>query len=248
MRIKILGNGGAVNSGLPYNSFLIDGTTLVETPPDVMLSLHRERIDIISINEIVISHLHGDHSFGLPFLALALFYSAYGKGNIRRVPIFSPSGGKEYFMDLAVMALSAGHPCIRWMEESMDFQTVDEKKSAVISGCRAVFHRMEHFIETYGFVLEKNGRSLFAYTADTLWCASVEEMIRKSPEVILCDMNGEREDAVRVHMGESDLIERACTGGNHWSRYYGTHLKNQKSDNIDAGIRYVYPGMEIVIP
>ena len=39
MKIKILGNGGAINDGLPYNSFAINGTLLCETPPDIMLSM-----------------------------------------------------------------------------------------------------------------------------------------------------------------------------------------------------------------
>jgi hypothetical protein len=41
MRIKMLGTGGAINDGLPYNSFIVDNTLLVETPPDIMNSLYR---------------------------------------------------------------------------------------------------------------------------------------------------------------------------------------------------------------
>lgn len=33
--ITILGNGGGLNQGLPYNAFLINENLLVEAPPDV---------------------------------------------------------------------------------------------------------------------------------------------------------------------------------------------------------------------
>jgi hypothetical protein len=36
MRIKILGNGGYINNGIPYNSFVIDDTFIIEAPPDII--------------------------------------------------------------------------------------------------------------------------------------------------------------------------------------------------------------------
>ncbi len=86
MIIKILGNGGALNDGLPYNSYTIDEKILIETPPDIMVSLHRENIDIYSLEAIYISHLHGDHTFGFPFLALDLFRNACSGRWKREVP------------------------------------------------------------------------------------------------------------------------------------------------------------------
>ena len=73
MIIKILGNGGALNEGLPYNSFVINHSLLCETPPDIMFSINRNVIDISTIKTIYISHLHGDHIFGFPFLILSVF-------------------------------------------------------------------------------------------------------------------------------------------------------------------------------
>ena len=34
MRLTILGNGGGISDGLPYNAFVLDGRLLVEVPPD----------------------------------------------------------------------------------------------------------------------------------------------------------------------------------------------------------------------
>jgi ribonuclease BN (tRNA processing enzyme) len=78
MKIKILGNGGAINDGLPYNAFVINGTLLCETPPDIMLSINKNFVELSSINTIYISHLHGDHIFGLPFLIISAFFLHVG--------------------------------------------------------------------------------------------------------------------------------------------------------------------------
>jgi hypothetical protein len=60
MNIKILGNGGAINDGLAYNAFVVNSTLLCETPPDIMLSIHKNSIDLPSIKTIYISHF-GTH-------------------------------------------------------------------------------------------------------------------------------------------------------------------------------------------
>lgn len=36
MRLTILGNGGGISDGLPYNAFLVDDLLLCELPPDIM--------------------------------------------------------------------------------------------------------------------------------------------------------------------------------------------------------------------
>ena len=78
MEIKILGTGGFENEGLPFNAFLVDGHLLVETPPDILQSLRREKKNLGEIDTIVITHFHGDHCFGLPFL---LFNIYLGRGD-----------------------------------------------------------------------------------------------------------------------------------------------------------------------
>lgn len=90
MNIRILGNGGAISDGLPYNAFLTDGYFLTETPPDIMGSLYRENAALSGIRTIFISHFHADHYFGFPFLALRLFFN----GITEPIAIIGPPGGQ----------------------------------------------------------------------------------------------------------------------------------------------------------
>ena len=54
--ITILGNGGCLNTGLPYNAFVFNDTLLVEAPPDIMLSLQTVGVALDEIDTIFISH------------------------------------------------------------------------------------------------------------------------------------------------------------------------------------------------
>lgn len=246
MKIKILGNGGAINDRLPYNSFIIDNKILVEAPPDIMLSLGREYIPFGSIEDIYISHMHGDHYFGFPFLAMRLFFN-YVKGEkYNRITIYSPDKGKESLLDLTAKAFSEGHPLIRWIEDNMDFINISGRNEISIAGLNLKLFPTEHSIETYGFVANDRTENLFAYIPDTKWSGKIERILKEKPHKIILDLNGEPDDPVPVHLSERDITEKAFNIVKPETIFYGTHLKYKKESRCDR-IKYVHPGMEIEI-
>ena len=240
MKIHVLGNGGALNNGLPYNSFLINNQTLIETPPDIMLSINREKIDTRKITEIYISHQHGDHSFGFPFLALRLFCEKHNNP----IKLYSPGNCKDYFMCLAEKALSKCHPCLDWITETIEFNSVDVNSRFQLQQHDVFLYNMDHFTETYGFVLKKENVSVLAYIADTLWCQSVKDIIATVPKCILVDLNGEAGD--KIHLSEKELVEKALNDATS-SIFYGTHLRYQKTCSSHEKLKYTVPGLKIEI-
>jgi ribonuclease BN (tRNA processing enzyme) len=246
MKIKILGNGGAINIGLPYNSFMVDDSVLVEVPPDVMFSLNREKISPQAIEQIFISHMHGDHCFGFPFLALDLLWRSTQDKIHKELTIFLPPGGEEYLVKLTEQAIIEDHPCIRWIKSNVSFVALSDGAEFDLGGYRCTAHLMDHFVETYGFLTYKGDDPLFAYSADTRWCPSMETMLSKSPRAMLCDLNGDEDDMVNVHMKEADIREMGFPLGDKKTLFYGTHLKTQKIGSHER-IIFVHPGMEIDI-
>lgn len=245
MKIRILGNGGALNTGMPYNSFLLDGSLLVETPPDIVLSLQRENVDIGKIREIFISHLHGDHCFGFPFLVLHLFWIGRGVKLPEKVRVYCPAAASEALAGLVRTAWSIQHPCIGWMAESIEFIEVSPDVKQEMGGCEARFYAMEHFSLTYGFMLYRQNRAFFGYSADTVWCGSLESMLAENPRVFLLDLNGQPNDPAPVHVRESDLTAHGYPrpGG---TTFIGTHLKSPADSRVE-GLTYAVPGMEFNI-
>ncbi len=248
MKIKILGNGGALNDGLPYNSFIIDGKILIETPPDVMLSLLRESIDIPSIDIIYISHLHGDHSFGFPFYALRMYKLQAELQRKKKVKLFAPKGGKEYLINLTEKAMSVGSPCIEWVKKNIDFVeiSVSQRPEIGLMNYTAELYRMDHSQENYGFVLKDGAKKIFTYISDTKWSHNIESILKERTKVIILDLNGEPGDPKPVHVSEEELIEKGIKLVHSKTIIYGTHLKYMKKSRHPM-IRYVEPGMEIEI-
>ncbi len=246
MKVKILGNGGYINDGLPYNAFVIDGKALIECPPDIMLSLNREKIDIISIEEIYISHLHGDHCFGFPFLALDFLYKVMRTGQNKKIKLFAPAGSRDRLMDLTVKALSADNPTINWIKNNVEFISISNQSEIKLLTYDAKIYLMEHSQKTYGFILSDKKNKLLSYISDTSWSHNIEVILSESPKIILLDLNGESDDPVPVHLSEKDLLEKGIKLVTQGTVFYGTHLKYQKN-STHKNIKYVVPGMEIEI-
>lgn len=245
MNILILGNGGAICDDLPYNAFLLGENFLVETPPDIMQSLFREKADLSRIDTIFISHFHADHFFGFPLLALRLFFDCRGASRVLRV--IGPEGIAARSRELCETAWGSGHPSLQWLSANAEFSVV--KPGVEVepgAGVSILPFSTRHLIETFGFVLRINGAAVFTYLADTLWDDSLIPFLELGSGTVLADMNGEPSDPRPVHMTESDVITFAlphCPAG---TVFLGTHLKTQK-ESRHPGIRYVRPGdrMEI---
>lgn len=70
MELTFLGTGNAFAPTRYWSSFLVDDRFLFDAPPTLLPHMNRLGKDIRDIEVIFISHFHGDHYFGLPFLLL----------------------------------------------------------------------------------------------------------------------------------------------------------------------------------
>jgi ribonuclease Z len=242
MIFKMLGTGGAINDGLPYNAFIVDNTLLVETPPDIMNSLYREKIDRKDISTIYISHFHADHCFGLPFLLLKNFFDGYTS----ELDIYGPKGIRQRVSELCAFAFGPENRMQGWVEKYIRCHEVEKGKEVkVCTKYKLTPISMFHSEETYGFNLKAGGKSLL-YIADSYWDNSFLSYI-DSADAVLIDLNGEKSDMVKVHIAEDDLVEHALPFlKNREVIFYGTHLKSGKV-STNMKIRYMKPGDELII-
>src|SRR5678816_1618319 len=78
VRVTVLGSGDAFGSGGRLHSgYLVetdDHTFLLDCGPSVLQGLKRARIDTARIDFVLLTHLHGDHFGGVPFLFLEYVY------------------------------------------------------------------------------------------------------------------------------------------------------------------------------
>ena len=73
--IIMLGTGNAFLPNGRHHSFVIfDKKHIIDAPPTALCSLRENGVRISEISTVFITHLHGDHIFGLPFLLLERTY------------------------------------------------------------------------------------------------------------------------------------------------------------------------------
>src|SRR2546425_4881571 len=93
VRLTVLGSGDAFGAGgRGFSAYLVDApgaTFLVDCGPTVLQGLKRAGCPPERIDFVLLSHLHGDHFGGLPFLFMQYAYEA---PRTRPLTIHGPAG------------------------------------------------------------------------------------------------------------------------------------------------------------
>lgn len=182
MRVTVLGSGDAFGSGgRRQSSYLVEGggrTFLMDCGPTVLAALQDARVPADAIDFVLVSHLHGDHFAGLPFLFMEYNYEARRK---RELVIAGPRGIEQRVNDLfRAMYLEASS---RPLDYPVRFVTLEAGTDVELLGIDvepfAVPHQ-EHE-PSLGFRVRAEGRTVM-YSGDSGW---TEEFVRRSDGVDL---------------------------------------------------------------
>jgi len=212
-----IGSGNAfAPGGLCWNGFVVGGPHLFEAPPQALMALNRAGIDPNGIETVIISHHHGDHCLGLPFLLLHWKY----RGRTAPADIVGPPGPRELAESVGLRVfpgLFESSVELRWHE-----LTPGEERTLNGLSLRALpMKHDERLAYNLGYQAELDGRRL-AYTGDTAWCDSVEEMARWA-DVLVAEC-ASRDERIPIHMNLVDDMPRLRAAMRPDSLLVLTHL------------------------
>ena len=180
MRLQFVGCGDAFGSGGRFNTcFHVSGDRinfLIDCGASSLPALKRLGISRDEIDLILITHFHGDHFAGLPFLLLDAQFSrrtrplviAGPQGIEQKLPqvmeaLFEHSSKTKQRFDLAVVALAP--------EETHSFGAVKVTPFPVVHG--------ESGGPFLAYRIEVEGR-VIAYSADTEWTETLVPLAREA--------------------------------------------------------------------
>ncbi len=184
--VTILGSSDAFCSGgHPHATYLVEtarATFLVDCGPTVLLALKQRNVDTASIDFLVISHMHGDHFGGIPFLLLEYIYE---RPRSRPFQILGPPGIRDRVWTLMralypdVLPDTLGFP--------LDFvELVPERKHAIAD---LELHpvRVPHQDEDVSLAVKftAGGKQLL-YSGDSPWDDRFLELAR-GVDLFLCE-------------------------------------------------------------
>ena len=186
MRVTVLGAGDAFSSGGRRQSgYLVEtqnSAFLLDCGTTTLLALKTLHIPAERIDCIAISHMHGDHFGGLPFLFLEYMYE---NPRSRPLHIAGPSGIRERVLDLhRAMYRELSE---RGLSFRLEFHELPPGQSATICGTEFFAFRVPHQEQdiSLGYRVRVGKQSLL-YSGDCGWN---EDLVRYSQgtDLFICE-------------------------------------------------------------
>lgn len=207
VRLTVLGSGDAFNaSGALHSGYLLEhsgGTLLLECGPTVLAAMKRHRIATDSLDAVLVSHLHGDHFAGLPFLFLEYRFVT---ARARLLEVAGPSGigGRVE----AVHALLYRERLCQRLSFGVRFRDVRPGQTFELAGFAVEAFEVPHPAEPYslGYRLRGGGATI-VFSGDAGWTDDFLAYTAGA-DLFLCECSSV-EPASDVHVSYRDVLERA---------------------------------------
>lgn len=181
MKIQFIGTGSSINSKRFGASILIENSVLIDTPPAANSILKRENIIFEELSHIFISHLHGDHCFGLPLILME-----YGLNKKKSdLSIYGPL----LLENMAEKIVSLGFPNEEWelikKNSKAIFHFIDADIKIDELNILVESFPVRHLgMEAYGFVVQDSKTNLLI-TADTELFGMLNKKIENCNNIII---------------------------------------------------------------
>jgi ribonuclease BN (tRNA processing enzyme) len=168
-RVTFLGTGDAFCAGgrlqAAYLFQSAGSTLLIDCGPGTLASLKRNDLAAEPIDTVLLSHFHGDHFAGLPFLLLQFVYV---EPRTKPLRIIGPPEVEEKVMQL-YRAMYADSAADRFPYQ-IQFTEARPGKQIAIDGFRIEAFRVPHqeHPPSYGYEI-RSGQRKIVYSGDTGW-------------------------------------------------------------------------------
>jgi ribonuclease BN (tRNA processing enzyme) len=197
--VTVLGAGDAFASGGQFQAgYVIEANgahILMEAGPTLLPALKRAGIDPLELDIILISHLHGDHFAGLPFLMLQYMWESPRR---RTLTIAGPRHLEQRTRALfhTMYPGMNTHPLMR----KVKFVELQAGRTTRVGPARVATIRTPHTKPdvSLGFQIKFGGKTL-AFSGDSGW---TDELIRISAgaDLFLCECTYFDTDHLEFHL------------------------------------------------
>jgi ribonuclease BN (tRNA processing enzyme) len=184
--VTILGSSDAFCSGgHPHATYLVAtrrATFLIDCGPTVLLALKRQAVDTASIDFVVISHMHGDHFGGLPFLLLEYIYE---RPRTRPLLVLGPRGIRDRVWTL----MRALYPDVLpdTLPFKLEFRELEPEQPTTVADVAIHPVRVPHQDEDVSLaVLFTSGDKRLLYSGDSPWDDRFVDLAR-GVDLFLCE-------------------------------------------------------------
>lgn len=165
--LTFLGTGNAFAPTRYWSSFLADDKYLFDAPPTLLAHMKKLGKDPGDVEVVFISHFHGDHFFGLPFLFLEYAELA---PRTKDLTIVGPPGIAKRTESVTELAFSN---VFRKKDRGYALRFVEayDGMTAEAAGCTFTARRVTHVADLECFAYRVSSEhGTVAYSGDTVMC------------------------------------------------------------------------------
>jgi ribonuclease BN (tRNA processing enzyme) len=244
--VTVLGAGDAFASkGWFQAGYIIKAAglqILMEAGPTLLASMKRLRMAPDDIDIVLVSHLHGDHFSGLPFLILEYLYESPRR---RRLTLAGPPQLEERTWTL----FRAMYPesDTSELEQKFDFVVLEPNRTQEVAGAVQIHSvRTPHTVKDLSLAFRiAVGGKVIAFSGDTGW---TEELVALSSgsDLFLCECTYFDEPALDFHISYAQLVTQSHRFDTR--RLILTHVGREVLDRrSDIGLELAGDGMVIEV-
>jgi len=243
LEILFLGSGDAFGSGGRFQTCFhvrAEATQfLIDCGASSLIAMKRFGVDPSSLDIILLSHLHGDHFGGLPFLILDAQFSR----RTRPLVIAGPPGVEARVRD-AMEVLFPGSSAVQ-RKFIVQFAELAEGSETVLGPLSVIPYRVVHPSGAPSFALRVTcGGKVIGYSGDTEWTDTLVQAARGA-DLFICEAYV-FEKKIKYHLDYRTLMDRRTQLG--CRRLMLTHMSDdmlQRLQGLDAD--WAEDGKRIVV-
>jgi ribonuclease BN (tRNA processing enzyme) len=185
IRLQFLGSGDAFGSGGRLQTcFLLAGMSdpvLIDCGTSSLIAMKRSGVDASRIGWIILSHLHGDHFGGVPFLILDGQFNR----RIRPLVIAGPPGVRDR-VESAMEVLFPGSSRVS-RRFVVEFVELGDRAASIIGPATVTPFLVEHACGAPPYALRiEYGGKVIAYSGDTEWSENLIDAVRET-DLFVCE-------------------------------------------------------------
>ena len=200
MELAFLGTGNAFAAGGRYwSSFLANGRYLFDAPPTLLPHLKRLETPLTNIEVIFLSHFHGDHFMGIPFLFLEYVYLTERRDDLF---IVGPPGVEAKIEEFARQCYPNVTREAGYRRRYVEAQPGADQYVNEIAFRAFPMNHVPDSLECFGYRVPVGNKTV-AYTGDTMFCDEIFELAAGADVLVLDCTYSEGEGP--EHMGIDDL-------------------------------------------
>ncbi len=217
LHVLVVGSSDAFNAaGRANASYLVEGPgvgpLMVDFGPTAMLSLRQLGREPQSIEAIVLTHLHGDHTVGLPFFIIDAMFNQPRKRPLR---ILGPKGMKQRLDQL--IRVTYGDVADREMDFELELTELEPGETHAIGGVEVTGYAADHIdppSQPLCLRLRAPDGEQLAFSGDTQICEGLRAAAQ-GVDLLVAECSAMRHPCGRHSTWDDWKVELTTIGARH---------------------------------